>query len=206
MPGAPSPISFPLTLVHHEPSSHCTLEWPSPLSKQLSTSPKCSSTCRELCMSSLMSSLQLQCQPNIVKFSRALRALTIMIASRMYLVGLNITFFRVWCICVSHLLVNFTKCRASNLLPTSYLYLTQSCPPRLLPRWGKVKVSVWEAVMWHSDNDLQRKSPENKNETDFRMYLWEGVEIKVSAFQRANCLFASQKMKDPSEDPRVLKA
>lgn len=131
-------MSFPLALVHHEPSSHCTLEWPSPLSKQLSTSPKCSSTYRELCMSSLMSSLQLQCQPNIVKFSCALRALAIMIASRMYLVGLTITFFRVWCLCVSHLLVNFTKWlqpHANPQLRPPAMYKPKKFRLSILPSW-----------------------------------------------------------------------
>ena len=53
----------------------------------------------------------------------------------------------------------FTKCRPSNLLPTSRLCLTRllsSLSPTKMRK--KKKLSVWEGIMWHSDNDLQGNS------------------------------------------------
>lgn len=133
-------------------------------------------------------------------------------ASRMYLVGLNITFLESGT-CVSFTL---TGEHSPNVKPQIFCLLhicmhiciwLSFCPPCLLLRWGKVEVSVWEAITWHSDNDLQGKSPENRNETSSWLCLWERVETKVFAFhkhQRAKCPLPARKWRSPQRTPVYL--
>lgn len=98
-------------------------------------------------------------------------------------------------LCLSQLLVNCQQMWSSDLLPTSCLCLTWP-PPILLPRWGKVTASVWETITWHSDNGSQRKSPENRNETNSWPYPWGRVETKDFALHkhpRTTCSSSARK-------------
>lgn len=75
------------------------------------------------------------------------------------------------------------------------------CSPHFLPRWGKMKVSVWETITCSTDNDLQRKSPENRKETNSWLYPRGRAENKAFALRKHHRPTSSS----PARGPRVLK-